>query len=96
MKSLASFKFFNNKSPAYINVFKQTGHPNTNSRASFLKLVQILRKTNYEQNTLSPNIWKKPFDFLKGAKDRNTCKHKAKKHFCDRMKNKESNISSYF
>ena len=54
-------KCFNNKSSAYFNdVLKQAGHPNTNTRASFLKQSQPLRKSNHGQNTLSfiaPNIW---------------------------------------
>ena len=35
------------------DVFKQTGHPNPNTRVSFLKLNQPLRKTNHEQKALS-------------------------------------------
>ena len=39
--SLTTFKFFNNRSPAYMNdIFKPAGHPITNNRASFLKLIQ--------------------------------------------------------
>ena len=53
--------FFNNRSPAYMNdVSKPAGHPNTNTRTSFLKLIQSFRNTNYGQNTLSylaANIW---------------------------------------
>ena len=58
--SSTTFKFFNNRSPAYMNdVFKPAGHRITNTRASFLKLIQPLRNTNYRQKTLSylaPNI----------------------------------------
>lgn len=43
-----TFNVFNNSSPAYMNfVFKPTGHPSTNTRPSFLKLNQPLRKTNH-------------------------------------------------
>ena len=37
--SSTTFKIFNKKSPAHMNnIFKPAGHPNTNTRASFLKL----------------------------------------------------------
>ena len=46
--SSTTFRFFDNRSPAYMNdVFKPAGHPITNTRASFLKLIQTLRSTNY-------------------------------------------------
>ena len=35
------------------DIFKPAGHRITNTRASFLKLIQPLRKTNYGQKTLS-------------------------------------------
>ena len=47
-----TFKFFNSKYPAYMNVFKQAGHPKTNTRASILKLSQNFRRTIHGQNTL--------------------------------------------
>ena len=43
-----------------MNVFKATGHPNTNTGKFFLKLSQPLRKTNYRQKSLlhiAPTIW---------------------------------------
>ena len=47
--------------PAYTNnIFKPAGHPNTNTKTSFLKLNQPLRKTNHGQKALSylaQNIW---------------------------------------
>ena len=93
-----TFKFFN-RSPAYMNVFKPTGHPITNTWASFLKLIQPLRNTNYRQKTLSylaPNIWNSLPVSLKATEGLNTYKHKIKKHFLNRMKNNESDIYSYF
>ena len=46
--SSITFKFFNNRNLAYTSeVFKQAGHPNTNTRASFVKLNQPLRNTKY-------------------------------------------------
>ena len=69
-------KCFNNKSSAYFNdVLKQDGHANTNTRASFLKQSQPLRKSNHWQNTLSfiaPNSWNSLTDSLKATKDLNT------------------------
>ena len=98
--SSTTFKFFNNRSPAYMNdVFKPAGHPITNTRASFLKLIQPLRNTNYGQKTLSylaPNIWNSLPVSLKATEGLNTYKHKMKKHFLNRMKNNESDIYSYF
>ena len=81
------------------DVFKQTGHPSNNTRASLLKLDHPLRKTNHGQNTLSyiaPNIWYSLPDSLKATKGLNTYKRKVKKHFLDRMKNKESNVFVFF
>ena len=34
------------------DVFKPAGHPITNTRSSFLKLIQPLRNTNYGQKKL--------------------------------------------
>ena len=42
------------------DVFKPAGHPNTNTRASFLKLEQPSQNTNQGQKTLSymtPYTW---------------------------------------
>ena len=50
---------------------KQAGYPNTNTRTTFLKLNQPLRKTNHEQKTLfciASNIWNNLPDFSKAAK----------------------------
>ena len=94
-----TFKFFNNRSPAYITVFRTVGHPITNTRASFLKLIQPLRNTNYGQKArfyLAPNIWNNLPVSLKATEGLNTYKHKIKKHFLNRMKNNESDIYSYF
>ena len=61
-----TFKFFNNKSPAYMgDGFKPAGHPNISTRASFFKLNQPLQKV---ANDLSVGDFKNLFDF----KDRYT------------------------
>ena len=97
--SAQQLKFFDNRSPAYMNgVFKPAGHPITNTRASFLKLIQPLRNSNYGHKTLSylaPNIWNSQPVSLKATEGLSTYKHKIKKHFLNRMKNNESDIYSY-
>ena len=93
-----NFHFFNNKSSLYMNVFKPTGHSNTNTSTPFLKLSQLLRETNCEQKTLSyiaPTIWNGLPNSLKATECLNTYKHEVKKHFLDRMKSRERNICSY-
>ena len=93
-----NFHFFNNKSSLYMNVFKPTGHSNTNISTPFLKLSQLLRETNCEQKTLSyiaPTIWNGLPNSLKATECLNTYKHEVKKHLLDRMKNRERNICSY-
>ena len=77
------------------DVFKAAGHPNTNTRASFFKLIQPLQNTNYGQKTLSylaPNIWNSLSVSLKAIEGLNTYKHNIKMHFLNRMKNNESDI----
>ena len=62
---------------------KQAGYPNTNTRTTFLKLNQPLRKTNHEQKThfcIAPNIWNNLPDFSKTAKGLNKYKHKIEKN----------------
>ena len=77
--SAQQLKSFSNRSPAYMNdVFKPAGHPNINTRASFLKLIQPLQNTNYGQKTLSylaPNIWNSLPGSLKETEGLNTYKH---------------------
>ena len=81
------------------NVFKPAGHPNTNTKESFLRLNQLLRNTNHGQKTLSymaPYIWNSLPVSLKATEGLNTNKHRIKKYFLDRMKSNESNLYSYF
>lgn len=85
-----TFRFFNNKKPVYIkDVFRQAGHPNVNSKPSFLKLNQPLGNSNHGQKRLSYiafNIWKSLLNALKPKKVLNTYKLKIKNHFLDRMR----------
>ena len=81
------------------DVVKPAGHPITNTRTSFFKLIQPLRNTNYGQKTLSylaPNIWNSLPVSMKATEGLNTYKRKIKKNFLNRMKNHESDIYSYF
>ena len=63
------------------DVFKPGGHPNTNTRASFLKLNQLLRNINHGQKTLfyiATNIWNNLPVSLKATENLNIYKHKKK------------------
>ena len=81
--SSRTFKFFNDKSPAYLkDVFESAGHPNTNARASIFKINQPLLKVNYGPETLfnvAPNIWNNLTDTSKATKGLNTYIYKVKK-----------------
>ena len=83
-------------SPAYMNdVFKPVGNSSTNTRASFIKLIQPLRNTNYGQKTpsyLAPNTWNSLPVSLKATDGLNTYKDKIKKNFLSKIKNNESDI----
>ena len=84
MHQLDTFKFFNNKSPTYMNVFKPAGHPSTNTRASFLKLNQPLRNTKLGRKTLSymaSYIWDSLPVSLNATEGLNIYKHRIKKFF---------------
>ena len=80
-------------------VFQPGGHPNTNTRAPFLKLNQPLRNIKHGQKTLSYMalyIWNSLQVSLKTTEGLNTYKRRIKKHFLDRKKNNEINIYNYF
>ena len=78
--SSITFKFFNNRNLVYTSeVFKQAGHPNTNTRVSFVKLNQPYQNTNHGQKAISyllPNIWNSLPVSLKATDGLNTYKHK--------------------
>ena len=81
------------------DVLKQTGQPNTTTRASLPKLNQPLRRTNHCQNNVShivPITWNNLANFQKTIDNLNTYKHKVKEHFFHRIRNQASNICSYF
>ena len=98
--SSMTFKYFNFLSSLYMNdVFKLADQNTATTRASFFKSSQTLRETNHRKKSRSyvaPSIWNKLPDFLKITDNVNTYKHRYKKHFFQRMNNKENNIYSYF
>ena len=80
--SSTSIKIFNNKNPAYINVFKQAGHLNILPKAFFHNLSQPLRKTNQGQNIIpyiTFNIWDSLSATLKATMGLNNDKKRFKK-----------------
>ena len=80
-------------------VFKPAGQPNTTTRAFLLKLNQPLRGTDHGQTNISyiaPIIWNNLPVSLKITDNLNTYKHRAKEHLIHEIKNKASNIYSYF
>ena len=95
-----TFKYFNDLSPSYLNdVFKTAGQRTTNTRMSLLKLNQPLRKTNHGQKSIYYvvlTILNKSPDTLKIKENVNRYKHRVKKLFFHRMKEKESDKYNYF
>ena len=72
------------------NVFKPAGQPNTTTRASLLKLNQLLRRTNHGQRNISyiaPIIWNNLPTSLKITDNPNTYKHRVKERFFHQIKN---------
>ena len=66
------------------DVFKPAGQPNTNTRASLLKLNQPLRRTNHGQNNIfyiALIIWNNLTNSLKTTDNLNAYKHRVKAHF---------------
>jgi len=78
------FKFFNNKTPAYIkDVFEPVRESGRNTRNSFLKLNQPSVKSNFGKNSLSfigPQYWNSLTKEVKEGENVNSFKHRVKKH----------------
>ena len=80
-------------------MFKSVGKHTINTRTSFFKLIQPLRKTSHEQKNffyVAPTVWNNLLDSLKTTENVNTYKHKVKKHFLRKMINKGNYIYYYF
>ena len=93
--STMSFKICNNTSPPYMgDVFKPAGQPNTTTRASLLKLIQPLRRTNPGEINISyiaPIIWNNLPNSLKTTDNLNSYKHRVKEPFFHRLRNEANN-----
>ena len=87
------FKFFENKTPKFMSeVFNISHQRNLNTRHSYLKLSQPMRKTNAGQNALSykgPGEWNKLSKELKETQNMNTFKHRLKFFYLDQLKKKD-------
>ena len=95
----SAFKFFSNKCPLYLSdVYNQSDQGQINTRSSFLKLNQPLRRTSYGQRSLSyltPSIWNNLPNDLKSLNNLNTFKHGVKKYYLSQLRDKDKNIYSY-
>ena len=72
-------------------VFTNSHQRSLNTRHSYLKVDQPMRKTNAGQNALSyrgPGEWNKLPNELKKIENINTFKHRLKDFYFDRLKNK--------
>ena len=83
----AAFNFINKNCPDYMSdIFHIAFQGNIDTRSSFLKLKQPLRKTNMGQNSISflgPQQWNRLPKYIKEYKTINTFKHKLKSYFFD-------------
>ena len=83
----AEFNFFHKNGPDYMSEIIHTAFQgNIGTRSSFLKLQQLLKKTNIGQNTislLSQQQWNKLPKDIKNSGTINTFKHKLKNYFFD-------------
>ena len=83
------FKFFDDKCPLYMkDVFDK----------STMKLSQPLRRTNNGQHCISflaPSVWNNLPNEVKRCTNLNTFKHKVKKYFLYKMRQKNSDVYLY-
>ena len=83
----AAFNFIHKNCPDYMSdIFHIAFQGNIDTRSSFLKLKQPLRKTNMGQNSISflgPQQWNRLPKYIKESKTINTFKHKLKSYFFD-------------
>jgi len=90
------FKFFNNKTPAYIKeVFEPVIDSGRNTRNSFLQLKQPSVKSNFGKSSLSffgPQYWNKLSKEVKEGENVNSFKHRVKKHLFKRMEETETGL----
>ena len=92
--SVSVFKFFNNKSPFYMNdIFIPAENGRVSTRNSYQKLSQPFRKTTQGQNSLSfigPSVWNQLSESIKKCTSVNTFKHRLKIHYFSELKRKHN------
>ena len=93
------YKFFKNKSPAYVSEIYHPIELGPNTRRSKFKLHQPYRTSNQGQHGLSylgPKLWNKLTCETKMAGSVNTFKHDLKRTIFTDLKKKEDDIYIYY
>ena len=92
------YKFFNSESPEYFNEIYFLAEPsNKNTRSSFQRLKQPLRKSNKGLNSASysgPSLWNKLPVEIKRSGSTNSFKHNVKNYYLTKMEHTGLLISS--
>ena len=92
------YKFFNSESPEYLNeIYFPAGPSNINTRSSFQRLKQPLRKSNKGLNCASysgPSLWNKLPIKIKRSGSTNSFKHNVKNYYLTKMEHTGLLISS--
>ena len=92
------FKFFNSECPECFNEIYFPAEPSKiNTRSSFQRLKQPLRKSNKGLNSASysgPSLWSKLPIEIKRSGSTNSFKHNVKNHFLTKMEHTSLLISS--
>ena len=97
-KGLAAnvFKFFHDKCPLYMKiVFDESCISQAATRNSTMKISRQLRRTSYGQHCISflaSSVWNNLPNELKLCINLNTCKHKIKKWFLCKIRQKDKDI----
>ena len=97
-KGLAAnvFKFFHDKCPLYMKiVFDESCISQAATRNSSMKISRQLRRTSYGQHcisSLASSVWNNLPNELKLCINLNTCKHKIKKWFLCKIRQKDKDI----
>ena len=95
---LSIYKFFNSESPEYFNEIYFPAEPsNINTRSSFQRLKQPLRKSNKGLNSASysgSSLWNKLLVEIKSSGSTNSFKHNVKSYYLTKMEHIGLLISS--
>ena len=96
---VSSYKFCNNKAPAYTSdIYKRVDYSNA-TRSGKHKLKQPFKSLNVGQRGLSylgPKLWNNISSNIKSAESTNAFKHQIKDHFFKVIQEKEDNIYIYY